>query len=103
MNLAQAERAYFIRKLGGTQPPIKRLTQIKREYFASAIGGGVTANTPFNELEYRWMLKVLDDAGLTTGNENVKDDLWILMAISTGEVPQRRTTTNQLLFYLHAA
>ena len=101
MTLSQAERAYFVRKAGGTQAPTKPLNQIKREYFASFVGSG-NATTPFGDLETRWMLKVLDDAGVSTTNiEN--GTLWHLMVIAAGKTPVKSIGQNQLTFYLHAA
>ncbi len=101
MTLAQAERNYFIRKLGGAQPPGKRLTQMKREYFASFTGFG-NATTPFGDLETRWMIKVLADAGVSeTDIDNA--NLWHLMVIAAGKTPVNNLDQNRLTFYLHAA
>lgn len=101
MTLSQAERTYFIRKLGGTQLPTKPLNQIKREYFSSLTGYG-TPNTPFGDLETRWMLKVLTDAGISS--ENIENaELWHLMAQAAGQIPTNNVSANKKLFYLHAA
>lgn len=102
ITLSEAERAYFVRKLGGTQLPTKPLNQIKREYFAAAIGGA-TANIPFNELELRWILKTLSDASLTVTNANSQSELWKNMVLSIPLAPTKRIDQNKLIFYINAA
>uniref|UniRef100_A0A6M3LF14 Uncharacterized protein n=1 Tax=viral metagenome TaxID=1070528 RepID=A0A6M3LF14_9ZZZZ len=100
--LPELERAYFIRKLGGTQGPTKPLNQIKREYWSSFVGEGA-ANTPFNELELRWILRVLGDAGITPANSNSEADLWKQMVLSITEVPVNYINQNKITFYINAS
>lgn len=100
-NLNAAERAYFIRKLGGTQPAGKPLNQIKREYFVS-FTGAATPQVSINELEYRWQLKVLADAGVTPAAMEDTDDLWRAMVATLSVTPSNWTTDNMLKWYLNA-
>ena len=99
--LSEAERAYFVRKLGGTQPPTKRLNQIKREYFISFTGAAVP-QISLNELTIRWILKVLGNATITPTNSNSEADLWKQMVLSISKVPQPKIDENKILFYLNA-
>lgn len=101
IRLSEAERAYFIRKLGGTNLGNKPLNQIKREYFAKYLGAG-TATTPFKELEIQWILKVLATALITPIAGNYESDLWKQMVLSITQVPSKRTDQNKIIFYTNA-
>ncbi len=101
VRLSEAERAYFVRKLGVTADNTKPLNQIKREYYAKFVASG-SANTPFNELELRWILKVLGDAAITPSNPNSMADLWKQMVSSISQTPTNRIDQNKLTFYLNA-
>ncbi len=103
VRLSQAERAYFVRKLGGTQAPTKPLNQIKREYWAKFLADNETAMTPYNDMEWKWMLKVITDSGQTPMDTNFYRDWWVQMAIAAGQTPSQKLTANQLKFYLNAA
>lgn len=102
IKLSIVERAYFVRKLGGTQLPTKPLNQIKREYFAKFVGAG-TATTPFGELELRWMLKVLADAGIIPASTDNEADIWKQMVLSISKTPTRSITQNKITFYVNAS
>jgi hypothetical protein len=101
IRLSEIERAYFVRKLGGTQPPTKSLTQIKREYFVSFTGTAIP-QVSLNELTIRWMIKVLGNAGITPSNSNSEADLWKQMVLSISKTPVRQTDQNKITFYLNA-
>lgn len=99
--LTSAERAYFVRKLGGSQSPQKPLNQIKREYFIAQTGAA-PVSTSISELEYRWQLKVLSDAGVTPSQMADTDDLWVAMVATLSITPSKYTNDNQLKWYLNA-
>ncbi len=92
------ERAYFVRKNTGNDDPTKPLNQIKREYFIAFTGFG-NATTPINDLEWRWMIKVLANAGITPADTNFYADLWRQMVASISQTPSLRQTENQKIFY----
>lgn len=99
--LSEIERAYFVRKLGGTQLPTKRLNQIKREYFVS-FTGAAAPQISLNELTIRWMIKVLGNATITPSNTNSEADLWKQMVLAISKTPQPKIDENKAIFYLNA-
>lgn len=101
VRLPEVERAYFVRKLGVNADNTKPLNQIKREYFAKFVASG-NATTPFNELELRWILKVLNDATITPANPNSMADLWKQMVLAVSQTPVRNIDQNRITFYLNA-
>jgi hypothetical protein len=100
-NLSAVERAYFIRKLGGTQPAYKPLNQIEREYFIG-FTGAASPQTSLGELEYRWQLKFLVNAGYSEDDMDRISDLWKEMVVAIGKTPSSSLTANQMTFYLNA-
>lgn len=98
--LNKAERDYFVRKAGGAAVG-KPLNQIKREYFISFTGAAVP-QISLDELEYRWQLKVLANAGVTEPDMDSIADLWIAMVASIGKTPSKYLNDNMLKFYLNA-
>ena len=101
--LQEAERAYFVRKLGGTQLPTRPLHDIEREYFAKILGNAVnTATTSFKELQIRWMRSVLATAAVAAVTD-YDSELWKLMVISISQTPARTINQNQIIFYTNAS
>lgn len=97
-DLTQAERAYFVRKVGGAVPS-ERLNNIKRRYMSGVIGAGVSTRTPLNQLEKLWLVKVIGGAAL---NFNSDGELWRQAVMAIGQVPVREMNGNKLKFYLNA-
>jgi len=93
--LSQLEREYFVKKAGGADPQ-EPLDQIKRRYFCSYVGG--TDKDTFSELESSWQTKVIATNG-GTPNSNYASDLWREMVVSIGEIPGTTSTENQRIFY----
>lgn len=100
VRLSEIERAYFIRKLGGTQEAIKPLNQIKREYFV-AYSGAAPSTTSMSELEDRWLRKVLTTAGIAFDDDARTNDLWNIMPLAAGVVPSKFINDNKIKFYLN--
>lgn len=101
VRLPEVERAYYVRKLGGTQAPNKPLNQIKRDYWVS-FTGAAAPQISFNELELRWILKVLGAAAITPSNPNSMADLWKQMVLSISKTPVRNIDQNRITFYVNA-
>lgn len=97
-DLTIAERAYFVRKVGGA-PPTERLNNIKRRYMSGVVGAGVTARTPLNQLERLWLLAVIGGAAR---DFNSDAELWSQAVLSITQVPVDQMNGNKLKFYLNA-
>lgn len=102
MAVAQTERSYFIRKLGGTQANTRSLNEIKREYYAKYLGAG-SATTPFSQLEKQWILKILATAGITPSRGHFASDLWKQMVASISLPPSSRINKNKSTFFINAS
>lgn len=99
VRLAEVERKYFIRKLGQTVSPSMSLNEIKIRYWVSFVGG-FPQGTPFNDMEWDWMLKVISDGG--GGPEDTWSDVWKQMVIAIVQIPTKHRNQNKLIFYLNA-
>lgn len=99
--LNQLEREYFIRKLNTADSQTKSVDQIKREYFIAQTGAA-NSNISITELEKRWLLKVLGDAGVTPASIYTAD-LWRMMVATLNVAPSRFTKENKLKWFLNAS
>jgi len=97
-DLTQLERAYFVRKAGAALPT-EPLNNIKRRVMAAAIGSGVNARTPMNQLEKLWLLDVIGGAAR---NFNSIEELWRQAVISIGQTPTAQLHGNKMKFYRSA-
>ena len=95
-NLSQAEREYLYAKLGTDAKPAMRLTQLRRMWYESQVGGQKFEG--LESLERRWLKKVIIDAGGSPSSE-YSADLWKQALASVGETPVQQTSQNQLVFY----
>lgn len=98
VRLSEIERKYFLRKLNEVVPSTTPLNDIKVRYWVKYVGG-FAPNTPFNDMEWAWMMKVL---GVATASREDWDDAWKEMVISIGKTPSKYHNENQLIFYLNA-
>jgi len=98
VRLQEIERVYFIRKLGQTVPPSMSLNEIKIRYWVSYVGG-FAQGTPFNDMEWAWIVKVL---GAATASREDWDDAWKEMVSTIGQIPVKYQNQNKLIFYLNA-
>jgi len=96
----EIERAYFIRKLGGTNLPSKPFNQIKREYIAAFVGGA-SGKISMSELETLWLRKIAADFGYTP--EESTPGLWKQAVMSIAQVPSRFVEENRMIFFINAS
>lgn len=98
-SLSQLERSWFAQKVAGvlgTTP----LNDIKRRYYASQLGE-VNINS-LNDLEIRWLRKVITDNSATpSGNE--LSGLWAQAVASAGLRVSKYTDENKQTFYRNVA
>ncbi len=98
--LSQIEREYFTRKVGSANVTAQTpLNDIRRIYYSAQLGN-VTTQTPFAEIETRWQIKVIRDAGKTPSNENSNATLWREMVVAKGGTPVHSVAGNKIKFYL---
>ena len=98
VRLAEVERAYFIRKLAEDVNPQISLNEIKVRYWVKFVGG-FPSKTPFNDMEWAWIVKVL---GAATSSREDWDDAWKEMVSTIGQTPVKYQNQNKLTFYLNA-
>jgi len=97
----QVEREWFLTRVTGAtaQTPIG---QMKRTYWISQLGS-TASNYGLGDLESRWLVKVIIDAGDTPSDENSMATLWKEAVIAIGKTPSIRMTENQMTFYKNAS
>jgi hypothetical protein len=97
--LSSLERAYFVRKLGGSVPPSRPLNQVRRDYMVAFIGGA-SKNIKIDNLETLWLQEVVRDAGLTPAPDTAS--MWKQLVSELGFSPSRHMNDNKITFFLHA-
>lgn len=105
VRLQEVERAYFVRKLGGTQEATRRLSEIKREYMSKTIGGA-PPTMPMDQLETLWLISVINSDDDPVDQVPVSDrlsDLWRQAVISVAKVPATTINENKIIFYINAS
>ena len=97
----QLERDWYLTRVDGAtaQTPIG---QIKRTYWISQLGA-TASNYGSGDLESRWLLKVIRDAGDTPSNEKSMATLWKEAVVAIGKEPTPRMKENQMIFYRNAS
>ena len=98
--ISALERNYLLRKLGKSGAGIP-LNQLRREWYAKVLGAAkYKPETPFNELEWDWLMKTIADGA---GPEPEDwDDAWRTMVALIGQTPNRYTTENQKIYFRNA-
>lgn len=94
------ERAYFVRKAGGAAPNVP-FNNIKRAYINGFIGGG-NARTSIKELEKRFLMKIISDAGGTVSNARSVENLYRQAVSAIGKIPAKNVNDNRIIFYRNA-
>lgn len=102
----QVERVWFMKHTTGVTPQTP-IGLVKRKYYCAYSGvlaGGENATQlSLGELEWRWMIKYLANAGKTVEDDDNYGDLWIKMVAAAGKTPTKYVNQNQIIFYQNAA
>jgi hypothetical protein len=94
MTLTEAERSYFIKKLGGIQPASKPLNQLKIEFYRSQTGA---TSKNLQLLERLWLLSVVGES-----SDINFSNLWKEAVVKIGQTPTNFINQNRLTYYLNA-
>jgi hypothetical protein len=97
--LSEAERKYFVRKLGETVSPSMPLNDIKKRYWVKIVPN-LPAKPTYNDMEWMWMMKIISDAGGVI--DEYWADEWKEMVKAIGLIPSNNKNANKLTFYLNA-
>lgn len=88
-----------MREVSGSTPTTP-LDLLKRQHYYAIIGTGVSSQTPFQELEKRWLVEMINDNTGTVTNSKSISALWRDLVLAIGQVPGIRMSENQRLFYI---
>lgn len=97
----QIERNWLARHVTGATPKMP-IGQLRRLYYVTYLGGTIPSKESLADLEFQWLLKYLNTAGVTPSSD-YNADLWKQMASTTGQTPQRTQNGNRMLFFSNAA
>lgn len=99
VDLTSLERTWYGTHLSGSSPTMP-LNDLRRRYWHSQVGGNVTY---LDDLEKRWLRKVISDNGGTPSNTRSVETLWLEVVATLGFTVSKFPSQNKITFFLNQA